>query len=281
MRRSYREAIVGFTLLGGVVLLSGIIIWLQGFRVGRNDWNIVATFDDASGLSDGTPVTFRGIKVGSVEKISFNTRNVKANLRLNTNKLLLFKPVYAKVLASSVLGRDMEVSLISKGVHSQNITSLPNKKDCPSNLIVCDGDTIKGQAIKNISTLTEELNELLDQAGEEEVISKMVKSIGQFDETQQELKELIELSKEEMIRAKPIITELKKTVAHINNILAVVDNPETLGHIKQTAKSMSSTTQKLDKLATDLSKMINNEELTSAIQSAAIGIGKLFNDLYP
>ncbi len=281
MKRSYRDAIVGFSLLGGLVILSSLLVWLQGLRLGRNDWTIVASFDDASGLTEGTPVTFRGIKVGSIENISFNVNDVRAKIRISNEKLVLFKPVHGKVIASSVLGRDMELALISKGKPIEGMNNFSTKKNCPLNLIVCDGEIIKAKAIKSISTLTEELNTLLNEAGEEEVVSKVVKSITTFDETQQELKELILLSKEEMNRAKPIIIELRRSVAHINNILATVDNPETLEDIQTTASSMSSTTQKLDKLATDLSELLNNEELTSAIKSAAVGIGKLFNDLYP
>ncbi|KGG13075.1 MULTISPECIES: MlaD family protein [Prochlorococcus] len=281
MKRSHRDAIVGFTLLGGVVIFSGLMIWLEGLRLNRNNWDFIANFDDASGLSEGTPVTFRGIKVGTIEDVSFDVQNVKTKININNKKLILYKPVYAKVLASSVLGRDIEVALISKGKPLENLNNLPTHQDCPGNLILCENDVIQGRAIKSISTLTEELNNLLNQAGEEEVVAKVVKSISNFDDTQTELKELIQLSKQEMNRAKPIITELRKTVAHINNILAAIDSPETLEDIKLTASSMSSTTQKLDKLATDLSEILNNEELKDALQSAAVGIGKLFNDLYP
>ncbi len=280
MKRSFREAIVGFSILGGVVIFSGLVMWLDGWRAGRNNWTIFATFDDASGLSEGTPVTYRGIKVGSIDEVSFNLKNVKTKIKLD-NELILFKPVKAKVLASSVLGRDIEVSLISEGLSKPDLLPLSTKNDCPENIIVCEGNTIKGQEMKSISTLTEQLNKFLSQAGEKEIIEKMVDSITQFDEAQEELKGLIKLSKVEMNRAKPIITELKRSVAHVNSILGEIDDPETLKNIKMTTNSMRSTTEKLDKLASELSDLFSNEEVKSAIESAAIGIGKLFNDLYP
>ena len=186
MKRSHQDAIVGFTLLGGLVLFSGLLIWLQGLRIGRNDWTIAAIFDNASGLSEGTPVTYRGIKVGSIENIKFNYKEVKAKIRINNKNLILFKPAYAKITASSVLGRDIEVSLLSKGAPIEDIINLPNQKDCQKNLIVCEGDVIKGKEINSISTLTEGLNELLNQADEEKLVPKMLESISQFDQTQEE-----------------------------------------------------------------------------------------------
>ena len=67
---------------------------------------------------------------------------------------------------------------------------------------------------------------------------------------------------------------------HINSILSTIDNPETLENIRTTAGSVSSVAVKLDKLSTDLGEIINNEEFTDAIQKAALGIGKLFDDIY-
>ena len=76
MRRSFRDAIVGFSLLGGVIIFSGLILWIKGLRVSSNTWSFKANLDDASGLSIGTPVKFRGIHVGSVKDISFTPNNV-------------------------------------------------------------------------------------------------------------------------------------------------------------------------------------------------------------
>ena len=34
MRRSLRDAFVGFSLLGGLVIFSGAMLWLRDFRLG-------------------------------------------------------------------------------------------------------------------------------------------------------------------------------------------------------------------------------------------------------
>ncbi len=73
---------------------------------------------------------------------------------------------------------------------------------------------------------------------------------------------------------------MQKTMIHINNILSSIDNPETLKDIRTTAGSISSISRKLDRLTTDLSEIFSNEEFTNAIKDAAVGIGKLFDDIY-
>ena len=39
-------------------------------------------------------------------------------------------------------------------------------------------------------------------------------------------------------------------------------------------------TEKLDKISYKIDELINDDELTSALKDAAIGIGRLFNDIY-
>jgi len=59
MRRSLRDAFVGFSLLGGLVIFSGAMLWLRDFRLGSKAWEISASFKDASGLAKMSPVTYR------------------------------------------------------------------------------------------------------------------------------------------------------------------------------------------------------------------------------
>ena len=108
----------------------------------------------------------------------------------------------------------------------------------------------------------------------------MVNSIDQFDETQENLDELIRLSKLELVKARPIIEELISTVNHMNNIISEIDDPQVIGDIKASTSSLRSLTAKIDQISNKVNEIVNDEDLTNAIKDAAIGIGKLFNDIY-
>lgn len=281
MRRSLRDAFVGFSLLGGVVVFAGTMLWLRDFRIGSKAWAISAEFKDASGLAKMSPVTYRGINVGSVQKINFTPRTVEAQIRLNNNNLILPKPVIAKIVTSSVLGGDAQLSLISLGssIGIKNFSSII--KDCPNKKILCDGDKLKGQKIASISSLTEGIEGIIDQADKEEIINKMSESIAQFDETQANLDELVLLSKSELIRAKPIISELTKAAFHLNSILENLDNPKTLQDIQEVASATNSLTKKINQMSSDMESIIKDKELIEGLKSVTIGLGKLFDEIYP
>ena len=281
MRRSLRDAFVGFSLLGGLLIFSGAMLWLRDFRLGSKAWEITANFKDASGLAKMSPVTYRGIIVGSVQKINFTPSTVETKIKIHKNNLILTKPVIAKIVTSSVLGGDAKLSLISLGKSSRKNEVLTVNKDCPNKTILCSGDTIKGLETASISSITEGLDVILDQTDKQAIVNKLSESIKQFDRTQANLDELVLLSKSELLRAKPIISELTKASFHLNNILESLDNPKTLNDLQDLASTTSSLTKKIDQMSADVGNIMEDEELINALKRVTIGLSKLFDDIYP
>ena len=281
MRRSLRDAFVGFSLLGGLVIFSGAMLWLRDFRLGSKTWEISANFKDASGLAKMSPVTYRGIIVGSVQQIDFTPNTVQAKIKLNKNNLILPKPVIAKIVTSSVLGGDAQLSLISLGKSLKRNEIFTVDKNCPKKRILCNGDKVKGVEMVRISSIAEGIDQIIDQTDKQEIVNKVSESIKQFDRTQANLDELVLLSKSEVVRAKPIITELTKAAFHLNNILESLDNPETLKDIKEIASTSSSLAKKIDQMSSDMENIMEDKELINALKRVTIGLSKLFDEIYP
>ena len=281
MRRSLRDAFVGFSLLGGLIIFSGSMLWLRDFRLGSKTWEISASFKDASGLAQMSPVTYRGIIVGSIQKINFTPNSVETKIKLNNDNLILPKPVIAKIVTSSMLGGDAQLSLFSLGKSLNRNEIITVKKNCPNKRILCNGDEVKGVEMASITNLTDAINGIIDEADRQEIINKVSKSIQQFDRTQANLDELVLLSKLELLRAKPIISELTEASFHLNNILESFDNPKTLKDIQELASTSSSLTKKIDQMSSDMGNIMEDKELVDALKRVTIGLSKLFDDIYP
>ncbi len=281
MRRSLRDAFVGFSLLGGLVIFSGAMLWLRDFRLGSKTWEISASFKDASGLAKMSPVTYRGIIVGSVQKITFTPNTVETKIKLNNDNLILEKPVIAKIVTSSMLGGDAQLALVSLGKSLTKNELITINKNCSNKKILCSGDKIKGVEMVSISSLTEGINGIIDEADRQAIVNKVSESIQQFDRTQANLDELVLLSKSELIRAKPIISELTEASFHLNNILKSLDNPKTLKDIQELASTSSSLTKKIDQMSSNMGNIMKDKELIDALKRVTIGLSKLFDDIYP
>ena len=281
MRRSLRDSIVGFSLLGGILIFTFFSFWLKGVRLSSKNWHLFATFNNASGLSKKSPVTYRGILVGSIEDILFTNELIKAKIVLNNPEILLPKPAFARVVTNSFLGGDVQVAIETSEKTIPKNTEKPTSDKCDSKLIICQGDTISGKQLSSLSNITNKLSQLLKESSQENLIENIINSIDQFDTTQENLDELIYLSKQEIIRVEPLITEITTAANHLNNILSSIDDKETLDDIKVTINAARSISTKLDDMSGDFEKLTQDKELTKSIRDLTIGLSKFLNEIYP
>ncbi len=281
MRRSLRDSIVGFSLAGGLIIFTSFSFWLRGIKLSSNDWFIFANFNNASGLSKKSPVTYRGIIVGSIEDLIFTNESIKAKIVINNPEIILAKPAFAKVVTNSFLGGDVQVAIETNEVNLPKNIEKATSKLCNKNLIVCEGDTIKGKQLSSLSNITNKINQLLKDSNQENLVENIIKSIEQFDKTQENLDELIYLSKQEINRVKPLLKDLTIAAGHLNKILAAMNDAETLEDIKLTLEASSSISQKIDLMADEFELLMKDQELTSALRDLAIGLSKFLNEIYP
>ena len=161
MRRSLRDSIVGFSLVGGLVIFASFSFWLRGIKLSSKDWSFFANFSNASGLSKKSPVTYRGIIVGSIEDLIFTNKSIKAKIVINNPEIILAKPAFAKVVTNSFLGGDVQVALETSQASLPTNIEKATSKLCNKNLIVCEGDTINGKKLSSLSNITNRINQLL------------------------------------------------------------------------------------------------------------------------
>ena len=281
MRRSLRDSIVGFSLVGGLIIFTSFSFWLRGIKLSSKDWFIFADFNNASGLSKKSPVTYRGIIVGSIEDLIFTNESIKAKIVINNPEIILAKPAFAKVVTNSFLGGDVQVALETSEENLPKNIEKATSKACNKNLIVCEGDTITGKQLSSLSNITNRINQLLKDSNQENLVENIINSIEQFDKTQVNLDELIYLSKKEINRVEPLLNELTIAAGHLNKLLATMNDEETLEDIKLTLESSRSIFEKLDLMADDFQLLIKDKELTSSLRDLVIGLSKFLNEVYP
>jgi phospholipid/cholesterol/gamma-HCH transport system substrate-binding protein len=281
MRRSVRDAIVGFTVLGGLVGFAATGLWMRGIRLGSSDWRLTANFNDAAGLAERSPVTYRGILVGSVRSIKVTSSAVVAELEITKGDLRLPLPVTATIGSGSLLGGDAQVSLMSRGKPLPQNAPLPKAANCQANVQLCDGATVVGRESSSIATVTDTLQELLTQAKAENLIPNAAASIAQIDSTAQSFEELTVQLQAELSKVDPVLRNLQAATAHANNIVAALDNPETLSSLRQTASNAAELTAKLDAVGADVEILTSDPAFMEGLRNVTIGLGALLSEVYP
>ncbi len=281
MRRSVRDAIVGFTLIGGIVGFASTALWLRGVRVGGSHWSLTARFNDAAGLAERSPVTYRGILVGSVRSIEVTPEAVVAELEINQADLRLPLPVTATVGSASLLGGSARVALVSSGTPLPPDAPLPQTPGCQPTLQLCNGGIVVGQEVPSLSTVTATMQELLAQVQHEQVIPNVAASLEQIEVTTEEFEALTMQLQDELAKAAPVIRNLETATAHLNNIVASLDNPQTLSELKQTAANAAKLTATIDAVGGDVAQLTSDPEFMKGVRNLTIGLGELFVEIYP
>jgi len=211
----------------------------------------------------------------------FTNESIKAKIVLNNPEIILPKPAFARVVTNSFLGGDVQVALeTSERAIPKNI-ALPISEKCDTKLIICQGDTITGKQLSSLSNITNRISQLLKETNQENLIENILNSIDQFDKTQENLDELIYLSKQEILRVEPVIKEIATAANHLNNILSNIDDEETLNDIKLTISAAESISSKIDSMSDDFEKLTKDKELTKSIRDLTIGLSKFLNEIYP
>ena len=281
MRRSVRDAIVGFTLIGGIIGFSSTALWLRGVRLGSSHWTLTALFNDAAGLAERSPVTYRGILVGSVRSISVTSESVVAELEINKADLRLPLPVTATVGSASLLGGSARVALVSSGTPLPPDAPLPQAPGCQPTRQLCSGGTVVGQEVPSLSTVTATMQELLAQVQDERVIPNVAASLEQIEATTKSFELLTVRLQDELVKAAPVIRNLELATAHLNNIVASLDNPQTLSELQQTAANAAQLTATIDAVGGDVAQLTGDPEFMEGVRNLTIGLGELFGEIYP
>ena len=281
MRRSVRDAIVGFTVIGGIIGFSSTAFWLRGVRLGSSHWTLTARFNDAAGLAERSPVTYRGILVGSVRSISVTSESVVAELEINKADLRLPLPVTATVGSASLLGGSARVALVSSGTPLPPDAPLPQAPGCQPTRQLCSGGTVVGQEVPSLSTVTATMQELLAQVQDERVIPNVAASLEQIEATTKSFELLTVRLQDELVKAAPVIRNLELATAHINNIVASLDNPQTLRELQQTAANAAQLTATIDAVGGDVAQLTSDPEFMEGVRNLTIGLGELFGEIYP
>jgi phospholipid/cholesterol/gamma-HCH transport system substrate-binding protein len=288
MRRSVREAIVGFSLLAAISSAVGLSFWLRGISISRTNWSVEANFDQASGLAERSAVVYRGVQVGNVRKVRVTPQAVVAELEITNPDLHLAKPAYAEIGEASLLGGEAQVSLVSTGPLLPANSPAPYAKACNQAVMLCNGSTIAGLQSPSLSSVTALMNKMLTQVDQVKLIDKFTTLTGAFDKAAVDAssflkdgKVLVKKLDRSVDNVQPTLTNLNAGSASLRNLLAALDNPKTVRELQSTVSNAEVLTAKWNAVGGDVKQLTDDPKFMDGVRSVAIGLGKFFDELYP
>ncbi|PZU98004.1 MAG: MCE family protein [Pseudanabaena sp.] len=143
-RKSLRDGALGLFIIGGVAAFGGSLLWLRGIQISSSKFTFKIKLPDATGLSMGSSVRFRGVEVGKVETLIAKSDTVEATVSIDNPKLVIPKNSVAETNQGGFLGNtNIDIFPPAETVAIDPQVD-PLAKDCNSQLIVCQGSEIEG-----------------------------------------------------------------------------------------------------------------------------------------
>jgi len=161
-----KPAAVGGFVLGGLAIVVAAILFFGGGEMFAPKTKAVVYFQDSvGGLAAGAPVTFRGVRIGSVERVALLvdpaalTARIPVYLELEPNQVTLASGVARRPMLRALIEAGLRAKLVSQSfVTGQMLVELELSPGAPAHLA-----GPKDTDVPEIPALQSDLQELRQQ----------------------------------------------------------------------------------------------------------------------
>lgn len=143
--RAIREGSVGLLTLLGLSLFGMVAFWVQGLRLDNTGYQIRVEFPEASGIQPGTPVRYRGVKVGRVLDIKPTSNLVEVRLEITSSTLVIPRDVMIRSNQSGLLSENFVDIIPNQALSEEMKDENPLSSDCPET-IICNDVLLSGES---------------------------------------------------------------------------------------------------------------------------------------
>ena len=278
--RTFREGSVGLLIIAGFLLFGGVFIWLKGFRLRQDSYTITATFSNANRVVAGSPVRYRGVRVGEVKEINPQANGIAVVIKINRVDLTLPREGLLVEANQSGLVGETSIDIIPGVQLSSNQADLsPLSENCNSQIVVCENDTVQGEVGASLSALVRNSSEAAELISDPELFNNIkqlaassTEAAESIAETSRELSDISETVTEQLKvltatteqtgeQLTETAAETQKLISNLNQV--VVANQD---NVEVTLSEISQTSQELNRVVKTIAPAM--ESLSSSIEKA-------------
>ncbi|MFG6095483.1 MlaD family protein [Leptothoe sp. ISB3NOV94-8A] len=268
--RTIREGSVGLLVLAGVALFGGLVIWLRGVNYGQRSYRLLVDFESANGILEGSAVSYRGVQVGQITRMTPSSNTVVVEIQINKSDLRIPAESVIKTSQSGLIG-ETTIAIQPPSDVSVNDDSLPEPiaRDCDSSVILCNGDRVNGLVGVNYEDLLESSQEISEALADPELLADAREIL---DNTRQISGNVVGLTDEVTLMAQSLRNEIQPLS---------VSARQTLASVSEAANQLEATTvrtsEQLDVTLTQVNTMLasNQDDLAITLDNISASTGQL------
>jgi phospholipid/cholesterol/gamma-HCH transport system substrate-binding protein len=190
--RLKNEALVGLTVMAGILTAVIGAVWMSGQSWGQTEREVVASFARVGALAEGNPVTYRGVNVGRVRKIELSPRGTGVYVTLGVRQGVELEGDAGVVLAPASLFGDWQAEIVSQAQYPELVFTGAPRADVLPGATLPDISELTAVAAR-IATDIEVLSERIQIAFTPETAVKIRSTIERVEEVSQQLSGFIDV----------------------------------------------------------------------------------------
>lgn len=260
-----RQSIIGLMLLVSLGLLGGFILWLRNFSFGNRNYQATVSFPNAGGMTTGTTVAYRGVKIGQVTTVEPQPEGVSIGIQMDADRLI---PVNSRIEATQagLVGEtSIDITPLQSLPPTKNIAK-PLDPNCDQSLIICDGSSLIGQGKLDVNTLIRSLVRISDIVGDPETTTALRSIARQASNTLGELNDLLRNAdaSSDFQKLNATLGSINRAADEITNILVEVRQKDGVNNLNSTLASIGGAAEQIRVFL-----VANQTNLTKTLESIA------------
>ncbi len=280
LREGHRaELQVGILVVVSLVVLAAGVLWISGTDLGAEVTPLHAVTSDAGAVASGDPVTYLGVEVGTVSRVTIDGRRVVVDL---------------EVRRMDSLPADTRATIRPSGFLGGSVVQL-NPGSAPE--LLRAGDTIQASTVPELQNVAasvgDRAGEVMDRAGtllSEAAVEDVHRSAEGMAATMARLREMVDEQQGSVTRLTEHLRQvssrldtatadgrLDSTVANLDSLMAGLRRSSR--ELEASSESLNSLLGKMDRGEGTLGKLANDDRLYERAVDAATRIRDVSEEL--
>lgn len=264
------ELQVGALVIVSLLILFGGVLWISGVSIGGDALTVHARSQDAARVRAGDVVLYRGVRLGSVDRVRIVDGGVVLTLSLDGDRARDLPADSRAVLQPGGFLGTQQVRLVA-GDARPTLRSGDTISAAPAPELTQVASDLSSRA----SGVLERTRSLLSET----TVTSVERSTESFAATMQQLRELVreeQGSVQRMIAHLDSVTArlerasgdsaLARTVASLDTLASRLE--DTSGELEESSSSLSSILAKMDRGEGSLGKLVNDDRLYERARDA-------------
>ena len=195
MSPSMRQSIIGLMLLVSLGFLGLVILWLRNFSFGSRSYQATIVFPNAGGMTPGTRVAYRGVRIGQVATVEPTPEGVDIGVVLTSNNLIPSNSRIEATQAGLVGETSIDITPLQSLPPQEEIPN-PLDPNCDQSLIICNGSVLQGQGKLDVNTLIRSLVRISNIIGDPATTTAFRSVLQSATNTLGDISDLLDQTKE-------------------------------------------------------------------------------------